>query len=369
MTYKLSLSQARSLLLQGQALGSVSSSPIDVLKQLGYVQIDTISVVERAHHHVFWSRFPKYKPSDLEQLVSSRQAFEYWAHAAAYLPMEDYRYTLHMKKRFAKRESSWWPRDPKLMKAVLSRIKNEGALQSKDFSAPSDTKNGWWQWKPAKKALERLFMEGKLEVTHRQGFHKVYDLAQRVIPDSVDKTMPTDSEFAQYLIRRTLRHHNFATPSEMAYLQRGHIKNLVKTEVNHLVENGELVRLAVEGIDQDYFASPQTLHHKPVRNRQVHILSPFDNLVIQRKKLLDFFDFDYQIECYVPAAKRKYGYFCLPILVGQNFVARIDCKADRKVGKLLVNTLSWESQEYKTKYKDRVMNKLKAFAKFNNCQI
>ena len=159
------------------------------------MQIDTISVIERAHHHVFWTRCPKYKPSDLDSLLSSRKVFEYWSHAASYLPMKDYRYSLPLKKKFAKRKSSWFPRDPQLMRLVLKRIEKEGPLRSKDFKNSQQSKrSGWWEWKPTKKALERLFLEGKLEITRREGFQKVYDLPERVIPSSTDTSFPTKKE-------------------------------------------------------------------------------------------------------------------------------------------------------------------------------
>jgi len=369
MSEKISLNAARNLIIHGQALGSDSKSPLEVLKRLGYVQIDTISVVERAHHHVFWSRCSSYSPSDLDDLISSRKAFEYWSHAAAYLPMKDYRYSLYRKNSFKKRESDWFPREPKVMKYVYDRIKTEGPLQSRDFKTSKSTNAGWWDWKPTKKALERLFMEGALEVSSRKGFQKVYDLTERVIPSKVNKNAPTDSEYAKYLIRRTLDHHILATPKEMAYLQSGEIKKLVERQVGNLVENGNLLKIEVKGIKEHQYIQKKNFNIVPSKRKHVHILSPFDNLVIQRKKLLSLFDFDYQIECYVPEAKRKYGYFCLPILVDQEFVARVDCKADRMSGELLIQSFHWEKKEFKNKYKDRVFKKFLEFAAFNSCEL
>ncbi|MEM7647038.1 MAG: crosslink repair DNA glycosylase YcaQ family protein, partial [Pseudomonadota bacterium] len=173
----LSLKEAQKIILQSQLLTGSRVTPIQAIEHLGYVQIDTISVIERAHHHVMWTRCPEYQPEDLAQLVQDRKVFEYWSHAASYLPMKDYRFTLPMKKRFRSQENSWFPKNPQLMKSVLKRIKEEGPLRSIDFKRERASKtNGWWDWKPTKKALERLFMEGKLEITRREGFQKVYDL-------------------------------------------------------------------------------------------------------------------------------------------------------------------------------------------------
>ncbi len=366
---KLSLKYARNLIIEAQGLHCDFKTPLQVLRKLGYIQIDTISVVQRAHHHVFWSRCSKYKPNDLDKLVKSRKAFEYWSHAAAYLPIEDYRYSLYLKNRFKKKSSSWFPRDPKLMKYVYDRIKTEGPLQSKDFKNEKGRRSGWWDWKPAKKALERLFMEGELDISERINFQKVYDLRERVIPSQVDQSLPSDSEYARYLIRRTLEHHAFAAPKEMAYLEKSEMKKIVKKEINSLVEEGKVLKVEIEGIKEPYYILKKGLNELHTKRKNVHILSPFDNLVIQRDKLKNLFKFDYQIECYVPEPKRKFGYFSLPILVDQDFVARVDCKADRKVGELRIKSFHWEKREYRTKHQTRVWKKLDEFAKFNSCVL
>ncbi|MDA8792155.1 winged helix DNA-binding domain-containing protein [Bacteriovoracaceae bacterium] len=360
--------EARKLFIHGQALNKTTHSAYDVLLNLGYVQIDTISVVERSHHHVFWSRFPKYKKSDLEGLINSRKAFEYWAHAAAYLPMKDYRYSLFLKERFKNIDgSSWWPRDKKVMKHVLKRIQQEGPLLSRDFKQESSKKNGWWDWKPAKKALERLFMEGELEITRREGFQKVFDLSRRVIPKNISLKVPSKEEYCRYMIDRTLKHHTFASELEMSYLHKSDLKKIVNKEVKNLVEDKKLVELNISGLDNTYYIYIENLELKPKITSRLQILSPFDNMVIQRKKLLDIFNFDYQIECYVPAKKRKYGYFTLPVLVDQKFIARIDCKVNRKDKSLVVISYNWEKIEYKLKYLEKLKSKINSFSRFNGC--
>lgn len=366
-TVELPLKHAQRLMVASQKLTGPTLKPREIIEHLGYVQIDTISVVERAHHHVFWSRNHRYRPADLAQLVESRDVFEYWSHAASYLPMKDYRYSLPMKRAFQKGEPSWFPKDPQMEKKVLARIRKEGPLRSKDFEMKKKGTTGWWDWKPAKKTLERLFLEGELEITRREGFQKVYDLPENVIPSTVDTSMPSKAEYARYLVQRTLRHHGVATGNEIAYMHKAPTKSAVVKALNEMVAAGEIVKVSVEGVDQTYFAFQESIENIPRVSPKIHILSPFDNLVIQRKKMITLFDFDYKIECYVPEAKRKYGYFVLPVLQGSRFVARIDCKADRKNQQLIVQSIHYENKVDKRLLQKKLEPKLLAFAKFNGC--
>lgn len=363
---KLTLKEAQKLIFFSQKLLGEAPSPQETLEHLGYVQIDTISVVERAHHHVFWSRNSKYKTSDLDKLIASRKAFEYWSHAASYLPMKDYRFTLPMKKDF--QNSCWFKKEPKVMKYVLKRIKEEGPLMSKDFKNKSTSKSaGWWDWKPAKVALDRLFLEGKLEISSRKGFQKVYDLPERVIPSSVNTKAPTQKEYLRFLIKRTLQHHGIANLDEIAYLKKSPLKNGLKKELQEMVSNQELLAINIKNVSETFFAFPKLLNASPRLNSKTHILSPFDNLVIQRKKLKNLFNFDYQIECYVPEAKRKYGYFSLPIFSGIQPIARVDCKTDRKEKTLLIQSLHYEQNIDPKKFQSKIDKQLKSFASFNGC--
>ena len=326
----LSLSAAKSIILHHQMLSSRANDTLSIIKGLGYIQIDTISVVERAHHHVLWTRNHDYLPEHLDQLVAEREVFEYWSHAAAYLPMNDYRYSLPLKEAFRKKIATWSPLPEKISKLVLERIKQEGPLKSKDFKDSSVKSSGWLAAKPEKKALERLFLVGALEITRREGFQKVYDLAERVIPAQIDKSRPSHDDYVNYLIDRTLRHHGLATAAEIAYLFPSHITKSVESKLSEKLEAQEINSLKIENIQDTYYCFTKALDMKPRLSQRTTILSPFDNLVIQRKKLKTFFGFDYQIECYIPSAKRKFGYFSLPILKGDRFIGRIDLKADRK---------------------------------------
>ncbi|WP_166423807.1 crosslink repair DNA glycosylase YcaQ family protein [Paraglaciecola sp. 20A4] len=340
MAESISQQQARKLVLHAQRLptapakGNAITATLNALEAMGYVQIDTISVIERAHHHTLWNRNPKYQPHHLEQLIAQKHVFEYWSHAAAYLPMRDYRFTLIRKEALKSGElDHWYPRNPKLMTQVLSRIRNEGPLKAKNFdngaSRLNKIKSGDWSSKPAKQALECLFMQGDLMIVKRDKFHKVYELTERVLPADINSALPSQEEYSRFLITRFLHANGIGQASEIAYLRKN-TKNLIQHQLNIMQEEGTLITLDVAG--NYYFCLPEHLNslNMPLRRKKMHILSPFDNLLIQRKRMRTLFEFDYLLECYLPQAKRQYGYFALPILWDAQLVARMDCRVDRK---------------------------------------
>lgn len=373
MKQSLSVAEARKLVLHSQKLppkrspGAAHVATLSVIEHLGYIQIDTISVIERAHHHTLWSRNPRYDSSQLDQLVVDKKVFEYWSHAAAYLPMRDYRFSLRRKRALATGEKEhWYERDDQMIQFVLDRITAEGPLMARDFEHDGNSKGGW-RAKPAKQALEYLFMQGDLMVPGRANFHKVYDLTERVLPVGLNTTPPTTSEYARHLITRYLSAHGLGTASEIAYLVDG-AKPLVTATLAEMVSSGEL--LAITVADTLYHALPASLEllGKPLARSKLKILSPFDNLVIQRKRVKALFGFDYLIECYVPKAKRKYGYFSLPVLWDGQLVARMDCKVDRKESLLHINHFALEPGLVKTDaFYIALRNELPAFLKFNRC--
>jgi len=178
-------------LLKNDSFGRGKAATLRAIEHLGYVQIDTISVVERAHHHVLWSRVSNYQPKFLDRLVRQRNLFEYWYHAAAWLPMRDFRFALPRMAQ-TNGERNWFKSsERKLIGHILKRVREEGPLRARDFEDTRKGKKQWWDWKPAKQALEQLFMQGELMVSGRQGFQKVYDLRERVLPDWVDTRQPT----------------------------------------------------------------------------------------------------------------------------------------------------------------------------------
>ncbi|MEL6847360.1 MAG: crosslink repair DNA glycosylase YcaQ family protein [Bacteroidota bacterium] len=335
----LSKSQARRIILHAQGLlknpvfAHRKSKTLDIIRHLGYVQIDTISVINRAHHHTLWSRMNTYRMNDLWELMGQdKSIFEYWSHAAAFLPMEDFRFSLVRKQELKSGDRAWWyERDPKLMKYVMDRIRAEGPLQARDFEHATQKGGVWYEWKPAKIALGQLFMEGDLMIAARKGFQKVFDLTERVVPAHIDTSSPTEKEMGHHLIDRALATQGIMAEREMYYLRKNR-KHMVREALIEKVNSGQLKKIKVKGLDETYWIHTDLLERSPKRmgKKRLFILSPFDNFIIQRNRLEQFFDFSYLIECYVPAAKRKFGYFTLPILWGDQLIGRLDAKAERK---------------------------------------
>ncbi|MFT6578993.1 MAG: hypothetical protein ACJAW0_001433 [Zhongshania sp.] len=373
MSNSLSLQEAQKLVLHSQRLpagkqtGSASAATLAAIEHLGYIQIDTISTIQRAHHHTLWNRNPRYKAEQLDQLIADKKVFEYWSHAAAYLPMRDYRYSLPRKQAIANGEQRhWYAPDKALMKSVLKRITAEGPLMAKDFEH-TGKKLSDWTAKPAKRALESLFMQGELMISGRVNFHKVYDLRERVLPAGLDTTTPSSEEYARFLICRYLQANGVGQAAEISYLLKN-IKPLITTTLGAMVADGELQEIDVAGIPYYVLASSLELLSKPLARNKLAILSPFDNLLIQRKRMQALFNFDYLIECYVPEEKRQYGYFSLPILWDGKLVARMDCKADRRESHLHIHHLALESTLNNIDDFSQALSKtLPTFMQFNNC--
>lgn len=322
-------------LLSRSPFGRGASGTLKAIRHLGYVQIDTISVVARAHHHTLWNRIPNYGTRYLDELVTARSIFEYWYHAASYLPFEDYRFALPRMSSIKRGKHRWASisGNKKLMKRILDRITAEGPLKASDFDEPGTKSGGWGGWKPHKRALEQLFARGDLMVHSRVGFQKVWDLRERVLLAEIDTSEPTIKEQADYFIDCTLRAHGIAHEKSFTYLQPGSpLRKAVGASLVQRVADQQVTKLdAPDG--STVYALPEVLD-APIRKpaARVRLLSPFDNAVIQRDRNLRIHDFDYQLECYLPQSKRKYGYFCLPIVYGDRIVGRADCKAHRADG-------------------------------------
>lgn len=391
----ISLELARRLILNSQLLDGQVQLPegkegvAQTIEKLGYVQIDTIAVIERAHHHTLWTRHANYDPEMLQELqAKDRRVFEYWGHAMSYVPMKDYRYYLPRMRNFLESESNWakdrLDKAQHAMEPVLERIREEGPLGSKDFEPPPGKKGGtWWDWKPAKVALELLFWQGKLMISERCNFQKVYDLAERVLPDGIDTRYPDDDELGRFFVRGALSAYGVAQEKEIqVFLQPGAARDsifqaagreVISTSLRELADAGEVSPLKIdEDGSREYYASTETLEkaaHNQTAPAQVFLLSPFDNLIIQRDRTKRLFGFDYSLECYTPAPKRKYGYFVLPILWGNKLIGRLDPKAERKKKTLVIRSLMFEPG-FNTfdEFLPSFAAKLKEFARFNQCE-
>ena len=317
-----------------------------MLERLGYVQIDTISVVARAHHHTLFTRVSKYREEMLNRLVAKRRAFEYWCHAASYLPIREYRFSLPLMRAVAQGEVRFGRgRDEKARAWVRDRIRAEGPQFARDFEDPRASRQGWWDWKPAKIALEQLFMEGELTSVERDGFQKRYELMERFLPPDIETAAPSPVEHADHVIDLGLTAHGFGTERTFAYFRRdARVRAAIRRRLPERVAAGDLVERRLQSGERIY-ARPETLDHTPPRLADmVRILSPFDNLVIQRTRCASVFGFDYTIECYLPEAKRQYGYFALPLVYGDRIVGRMDCKAHRAEGRFEIKALYLEAE-------------------------
>jgi uncharacterized protein YcaQ len=392
---RLSQEQARRIVINAQWLDGRRKLPggkegiAQTVENMGYVQIDTIAVVKRAHHHTLWTRRPDYEEEMLHELqAKDRRVFEYWGHAMSYMPISDYRYVLPRMRSFNSPKSKWaqygLEKSEGMMEPVLERIKKEGPLGAKDFAPPPGTKSGtWWNWKPAKFALEMLFWKGDLMITERRNFQKIYDLTERVLPDDTDTRYPTDDELGQYFVRRALSAYGVAQDRDVnIFMQpaagrdadiRAASKEVISKSLADLVESGDVVQAKMDKKkNSDYFVLKETLEKSKNLKKtssRIDILSPFDNLMTPRERIKRLFGFDYTIECYVPEPKRKYGYFVMPILWNGAFVGRLDPKADAKTKTFHIRNLIFEKEFNITQdFLSFFVNKLADFARFNGCE-
>ncbi len=368
-------SQARKIILHAAGLskrsqfGKGKEAVFKLIDHLGFLQIDTNYIVERAHHHALFSRVPDYKSEWLDQLQEDGRIFEFWTYAAGYIPMRDFRFSLPVKSSFLTGRKPLTQAEMNLMQKVLDRISREGPLMARDFENDRVTKSlGWWDWRPSKLALERLHNEGSLMTSGRRDFQKVYDIPDNIVTGEIDATIPTTREFAQHIIHGALKALGIAYFKDIAWRGRYARDNTVREELEKLVETGEVCRIEITGLK----GSPLYMHPEYVKRTidlsgDAFILSPFDILNVYRHRLRNFFEFDYQVECFVPKAKRKYGYFSLPILIGDAFVARMDSKADRKKGTLIIHNLHFESVKLTKPIVGKLCDAIRNFAKFNQC--
>lgn len=370
LTHLRRLALAAQGLLQTQPFGRGLAGCREAINHIGYVQVDTISVVERAHHHVFHSRVPQFEPAMTNKMLVDGDIFEYWSHAAAFLPMADFRFSLPYKHAVKSGQTHWFQSpDKKLMGELLGRIRSDGPIRSRDLETSTTKRAGWWDWKPAKKALEQLYMQGDLMVSDRAGFQKTYDLTERVLPSHINTTMPGMEEFAAHIVDQQLRCHGIVSLKGLTYLRRNaELRKTVKALVNEELAQGALQQIKLSSGEVFIVEAGALERRMPRLSNRMVILSPFDNSVIQRERLKALFRYDYQIECYVPAAKRQYGYFCLPLLYRDEFVGRMDCKAHRKDRLLEIKSLYFEPHHFDD---DTVSNAfveaITTFCRFQEC--
>ncbi len=354
----LPLSAARTLHLAAQGLltpprrRAVKADVLDAIRRMAQLQIDTIHVVARSPYLVLFSRLGAYPQQWLDEHLAEGKLFEYWSHEACFVPTEDYGLLRHrmldpsgMGWKYA---AEWHKKHRKDIDKLLAHIRATGPVRSADFAREAGKGNGWWDWKPEKRHLEVLFAIGQLMVAERRNFHRVYDLTERVLPDWDDaRDLPPRETVVEEALRRTCRALGVVRADWVADYYRLP-RRPYRDELRALADQGELIPVQVEGWKQDTF-----VHHEfaPLINDAASgklastvttVLSPFDPVVWDRKRAAALFDFDYAIECYTPAAKRKYGYFVLPLLSRGRLVGRVDAKAHRTTGVFELKSLHIE---------------------------
>jgi uncharacterized protein YcaQ len=351
-SHPLSKTEARGIWLRAQRLdtsnpfGEGPAATAAAVEHLGYVQIDTINVIERSHHHILWTRIPAYRRADLRQAQSiDKTVFEYWTHALSYVPAKDLRFFIPAMKAH-RREGHKWFREvkPADLRKVMRLLKKDGALTIRDIDDDVLTEKVhlWASRKPSKRALQLAFYTGEVTVSERTGMLKTYELMGRHFGWDKPPKAATAAEGTAYLLDRALRSQGIVSLDSVCHLDAPS-KAAIRRLVEARVRRKELVPVALEGAGkQQHWARPDALEIAgEAASELVHILSPFDPLIIQRKRTHLFFDYEHRFEAYVPKEKRRFGYFALPVLVGDSIVAALDLKTDRKSRKLLMQKWSW----------------------------
>ncbi len=335
----LSTAQARRITLAAQGFLDKRHDPPTMrtlartVERTGVLQIDSVNVLARAHYMPLFSRMGPYEVELLHRASSEapRRLVEYWAHVAAYMPVDLWPAMRPRMQRFAVKGHEWgMQHNPDLAASLLAEVRADGAKTARDLDEglPRKKEHWGWNWSDTKIALEYLFLAGELAVARRNGqFERIYDLPERVLPAAVLDAPELDDENASLeLVRRAARSHGVATTKELADYYRMGVAG-TQLAVDRLVDAGELVEVAVEGSKRRAFLHSSARVPRTARARA--LLSPFDPIVWHRDRTEHLFDFFYRIEIYVPEPKRVHGYYVLPFLLGDRIVARVDLKADR----------------------------------------
>jgi uncharacterized protein YcaQ len=349
----LSKAQARRIALAAQGFLDPPHNPPTMrtfgrtLGRTGVLQVDSVNVLQRAHFMPLYSRMGPYDVDLVRRATEGRprRLVEYWAHVQALMPVELWPVMRHRMARYRDGRHKWWGTvvTDGLMKSLLAEIAERGASTARDLDdgLPRQKENWGWNWSTTRKALDYMYMVGDVAIAGRNSQFEIrYDLPERVIPrEHLEASTPSEPEAVKELVRRAARSHGVATLRDLADYYRlrsvpGQGQTGAASAVDELVEEGELVPVTIEGIKR-----PAYLHRDariPRRVRARALLSPFDPVVWERERTESLFDFFYRIEIYTPVEKRVHGYYVLPFLLGDRIVGRVDLKADRKTGLLLV---------------------------------
>jgi uncharacterized protein len=376
--YPLTRTEARRIWLHAQRLdtpvpfGEGPAATAEAVAHLGYVQIDTINVIERCHHHILFNRIPAYRRADLRQAQSvDKSVFEYWTHALSYVPARDFRFFLPAMKRHKREGHRWYASvTPADTRKVMRLLRRDGALTIRDIEDDvlTEKEHLWQSRKPSKRALQLAFYTGAVTISERNGMLKTYQLMERHFGWDRPPKPASAREATAYLLDRGLRAQGVVSLDSICHLDAPS-KTAVRRLIEARVRAKELVPVAVEGAGkQEHWAPSEALESTGEgASELVHILSPFDPLIIQRKRTELFFGYGHRFEAYVPKQKRLFGYFALPVLVGDEIVAAIDLKTDRQNRKLLMQKWNWVGKAARGPRKDfkrRIEEELDRFERF-----
>jgi uncharacterized protein YcaQ len=360
------VSALRALALRTQALHSANGSdpsPMEdslfqVVNQIGCVQIDTLHMVRRSHYLVPWSRVGSYKPADFDALIfgAEHRLFEGWEHAASIIPLAEYRFQMPHQRNLRDHPTTWYNRwlnelvQKDFVPNVLERVRTEGGLKVSNFESDGHHGGTWWNWRPAKVALEFLYSQGDLMIADRAKFQRVYDLTERVLPKWVDVSEPNVDERDLFWVERGAKSLGVCSARQAGDYtwmkvtrSRPHVETLLKIGILHPIKgrmvNGETTDLLVH---RDNLPLLEQAADGALKAERTTFLSPFDNLFWASRRDEMLWGFRKSLEAYLPAPKRIYGYYCLPILHKDRLVGRFDPKLERKTGTLILRGLFLE---------------------------
>ena len=374
----LSIKDARALALAAQGFDSprtktksTTADAVGLIKKLGVIQIDSVNVLVRSQELPLFSRLGDHDRNAIPKATSQGKIFEYWGHEAAHLPVElhpMFRFKMHAARSGKLKHwglTSFYAENKAFVKRILKHVEVNGSVTARELSTRTTKKSSWWDWDEAKTALEYLFLTGELMSCGRgSDFARVYDIPERVLPRKIlQMPTPSETEARKDLLVRAMRAQGVATMRDLAdyYRQKPAV---VKPLVSQLVEQGVLREVSVDGWqDKAYVHRNAQL---PKRLFATALLSPFDSLVWCRPRNERLFNFHYRIEIYTPQAKRKFGYYVLPLMINGEMVGRVDLKADRANSKLLVQSVHTEKRIKRAAINVTLGKELSLIAKFLN---
>lgn len=375
---------ARRVFLHRHALAEPPTGPakgadlLALIQRLGFVQVDSINTVERAHHMILWARRQSYRPENLKSLLErDRTLFEHWTHDASVIPTEFLPYwQMRFARDHARIPDRWegWQGTAFRGKVaeVLAHVHAHGPVGTGDVGEDEVRgKGGWWDWHPSKAALEYLWRAGKLAICRRDGFAKIYDLAERVYPAC---QVPDTEETIDWACRSALERLGFGTSGEIAAFWGKASPEEAKIWCAAALARGEIEEILVEGADRTarrvfaFHGLTESAAASPEPPMRARILSPFDPALRDRKRTERLFGFHYRIEVFVPEAQRRYGYYVFPILEGSRLIGRVDVKCHRSDKKLAISAF-WpeKSVSFGGGRQDRLKVELERLGRFTNC--